>query len=108
MSQAQHRAVSLPHGGSIVIQETEALTAVDVNTGKFIGRSRLADTIFQTNLEAVEEVALQLRLRGIGGIIVIDFIDMERTRDRIRVMDALHIYKIYDDDSADATQSKLQ
>ncbi len=89
LTQSQQKAVSLPHGGSIVIEETEALTAIDVNTGKFVGRTRLADTVLQTNLEAVEEVALHLRLRGIGGIIVVDFIDMERTRDRIRVMDAL-------------------
>jgi ribonuclease G len=86
---AQQKTVSLPHGGSLIIEETEALTAIDVNTGRFVGKTRLADTILQTNLEAVEEVALQLRLRGLGGVIVVDFIDMERTRDRIRVMDAL-------------------
>ncbi|MDQ3813456.1 MAG: ribonuclease E/G, partial [Armatimonadota bacterium] len=86
---ATKRVVPLQHGAYLIIEETEALTAIDVNTGRFVGKSRLADTILQTNLEAVEEAARQLRLRDIGGIIVIDLIDMERTRDRIKVMNAL-------------------
>jgi ribonuclease E len=71
------RKVWLPSGGHIVIDRTEAMTVIDVNTGKFVGRSTLEDTVFRTNSEAAVEVARQLRLRDIGGIIVIDFIDME-------------------------------
>jgi ribonuclease G len=83
------RTVPLASGGHLTIDEAEALTAIDVNTGRFIGKKRLADTVLKTNLEAVEEVARQLRLRNIGGVIVIDFIDMENTRDRIKVMNTL-------------------
>ncbi len=89
LERATERTVSLPHGGEIVVDETEALTAIDVNTGRFIGKSRLAETVLQTNLEAVEEAARQIRLRDLGGVIVIDFIDMERTRDRIKVLNTL-------------------
>jgi len=71
------RTVRLPSGGYIAIDQTEALTAIDVNTGSFTGRRSLEDTILRTNLEAASEVVRQLRLRDIGGIIVIDFIDME-------------------------------
>ena len=69
--------VSLPSGGSIVIHQTEALVAIDVNTGRFVGKKDLEDTVFATNLEAVPEVARQIRLRDLGGLIVVDFIDME-------------------------------
>jgi len=72
------RKVWLKSGGYIIIDEAEALTSIDVNTGKFIGRRNLGETIFQTNYEAVKEIAYQIRLRNLGGIIVIDFIDMER------------------------------
>jgi ribonuclease G len=89
IEQAVQHIVPLPHGGSLTIDETEALTAIDVNTAKFVGKSRLAETVLQTNLEAVEEAARQIRLRDLGGVIVIDFIDTGRTRDRIQVMDAL-------------------
>jgi ribonuclease G len=89
IERATDRTVSLKHGGEIVVDETEALTAIDVNTGRFIGKNRLAETVFQTNMEAVEEAARQLRLRDLGGVIVIDFIDMERTRDRIKVLNSL-------------------
>jgi ribonuclease E len=89
IQRAIERKVSLPSGGSIVIDRTEAMTVVDVNTGRFVGRSNLEETVLRTNLEAAEEVAKQLRLRDIGGIIVIDFIDMDRRTDRVRVMDAL-------------------
>lgn len=89
LEEAGERVVNLPRGGYLVLDEAEALTAIDVNTGHFVGKSRLADTILQTNLEAAQEAARQLRLRNIGGVIVIDFIDMERTRDRVKVMDAL-------------------
>jgi ribonuclease E len=76
------RKVWLPSGGHIVMDRTEAMTVIDVNTGKFVGRSTLEDTVFRTNKEAAVEVARQLRLRDIGGIIVIDFIDMEDPENR--------------------------
>ncbi|MCA1571612.1 MAG: Rne/Rng family ribonuclease [Actinomycetota bacterium] len=76
------RRVWLPSGGHIVIDRTEAMTVVDVNTGKFVGRSNLEETVFRTNKEAAVEIGRQLRLRDIGGIIVIDFIDMEDASNR--------------------------
>jgi ribonuclease G len=83
--------VWLKSGGYIVINHTEALVAIDVNTGKFVGKgsNRLEDTIVKTNLEAVKEIVRQMRLRDLGGIIVIDFIDMEERRNREKVMAAL-------------------
>jgi ribonuclease E len=83
---ALDRKVWLPSGGSLVIERTEALTVIDVNTGKNVGRTNLEETVFRNNLEAAEEVARQLRLRDIGGIIVIDFIDMEVRGNREEVM----------------------
>jgi len=77
LHKALDRKVWLPSGGSLVIERTEALTVIDVNTGKNVGKTNLEETVFKNNLEAAEEVAHQLRLRDIGGIIVIDFIDME-------------------------------
>jgi ribonuclease E len=77
LHKALDRKVWLPSGGSLIIERTEALTVVDVNTGKNVGKTNLEETVFKNNLEAAEEVAHQLRLRDIGGIIVIDFIDME-------------------------------
>jgi ribonuclease E len=77
LHRALDRKVFLPSGGSLIIERTEALTVVDVNTGKNVGTTNLEETVFRNNLEAAEEVARQLRLRDIGGIIVIDFIDME-------------------------------
>ena len=76
------RKVWLPSGGHLVIDRTEAMTVVDVNTGKFVGKSNLEETVFRTNKEAAVEMARQLRLRDIGGIIVIDFIDMEDAKNR--------------------------
>ena len=76
------RKVWLPSGGSLIIERTEALTVIDVNTGKNVGTSSLEETVYRNNLEAAEEIARQLRLRDIGGIIVIDFIDMEIKRNR--------------------------
>ncbi len=76
------RRVWLPSGGHIVIDRTEAMTVIDVNTGKYVGKSTLEETVFKTNREAAVEVARQLRLRDIGGIIVIDFIDMEDQQNR--------------------------
>jgi|694.fasta_scaffold79913_3 ribonuclease E len=85
---ALDRKVWLPSGGSLIIEHTEALTVIDVNTGKNVGKSNLEETVFHNNLEAAEEIALQLRLRDIGGIIVIDFIDMEVKENRRKVVDA--------------------
>ncbi len=81
--------IDLPSGGYIVIQEAESLCAIDVNTGKFTGRSSQEETVTVTNLEAAVEVIRQLRLRNIGGIIVIDFIDMKKRRNRERVVQTL-------------------
>ena len=80
------RRVWLPSGGHIVIDRTEAMTVIDVNTGKFVGKKTLEETVFKTNMEAAVEVARQLRLRDIGGIIVIDFIDMEILENRDEVI----------------------
>jgi ribonuclease G len=82
------RKVWLKSGGYIVIDMCEALVAIDVNTGRYVGKRNLADTILKTNLEAAKEIAYQLRLRNIGGIIIIDFIDMEREGDREKVFQA--------------------
>jgi ribonuclease E len=79
------RKVWLPSGGHLVIDRTEAMTVIDVNTGKFVGKSTLEETVFRTNKEAAVEVGRQLRLRDIGGIIVIDFIDMEIAENRAEV-----------------------
>lgn len=83
------RKVWLKSGGYIVIDMCEALVAIDVNTGRYVGKRNVADTILKINLEAAKEIAYQLRLRNIGGIIIIDFIDMEREGDREKVYQAL-------------------
>jgi ribonuclease E len=83
------RSVWLPSGGHLVIDRTEAMTVIDVNTGKFVGKSSLEETVFRTNKEAAVEVSRQLRLRDIGGIIVIDFIDMEQIENRDEVLRVL-------------------
>ena len=89
LHKALDRKVWLPSGGSLIIERTEALTVIDVNTGKNVGSTNLEETVFRNNLEAAEEVARQLRLRDIGGIIVIDFIDMEVADNRAKVAAAL-------------------
>lgn len=89
LARALGRKVWLPSGGYLVIDQTEALTSFDVNTGKFVGKISAQETILQTNLEAVAEIVSQLRLRNIGGIIVLDFIDMERADDRDNVSNTL-------------------
>ncbi len=89
LHKALDRKVWLPSGGSLIIERTEALTVIDVNTGKNVGKTNLEETVFRNNLEAAEEVARQLRLRDIGGIIVIDFIDMEVRDNRDKVAAAL-------------------
>ncbi|CAM9891183.1 unnamed protein product [Chrysoparadoxa australica] len=81
--------VFLRSGGSLNIDQTEALVSIDVNTGKFVGRKTLEETILRTNLEAVKEIAYQLRLRNCGGIIIIDFIDMEKEAHREQVYNSL-------------------
>jgi len=89
IERALDRKVWLKSGGYLIFDQAEALTAIDVNTGRFVGKRSQDDTIFKTNLEAVEEVVKQLRLRNIGGIIIVDFIDMAREADRKKVSDAL-------------------
>ncbi len=90
MEKALRPKVWLKSGGYIVINQTEALVAIDINTGKFVGKSnRLEDTIVKTNTEAVKEIVRQIRLRDLGGIIVIDFIDMDERKNRQKVMQAL-------------------
>ncbi|MGH9280578.1 MAG: Rne/Rng family ribonuclease, partial [Acidimicrobiales bacterium] len=86
LHKALDRKVWLPSGGSLIIERTEALTVIDVNTGKNVGSSSLEETVFVNNLEAAEEIARQLRLRDIGGIVVIDFIDMEIRKNRDEVL----------------------
>ena len=88
LHKALDRKVWLPSGGSLIIERTEALTVIDVNTGKNVGSSSLEETVFENNLEAAEEIARQLRLRDIGGIIVIDFVDMEIKANRTSVLAA--------------------
>jgi ribonuclease G len=89
VQRALSKKIWLKSGGYIVIEMTEALTAVDVNTGRYVGKRNLEETILKTNLEAVKEIAYQLRLRNIGGIIIIDFIDMEKEGNREKVCNAL-------------------
>jgi ribonuclease G len=89
IERALERKVWLKSGGYLVFDQAEALTAIDVNTGRFVGRRTQDETILKTNLEALDEVVKQLRLRNIGGIIIVDFIDMSRDADRKRVSDAL-------------------
>jgi ribonuclease G len=89
ISRALKKKVWLKSGGYIVIEHTEALIAIDVNTGRFVGKYNLEETILKTNLEAVKEIAYQIRLRDIGGIIIIDFIDMEKKVNQEKVFNAL-------------------
>ena len=89
ISRAMSRKVWLKSGGYLVIDHTEAMTVIDVNTGRFVGKRDQEETILRNNLEAAREVAYQLKLRGIGGIIIVDFIDMEREKNREKVYQAL-------------------
>jgi ribonuclease G len=90
LEKALRPKVWLKSGGYIVINQTEALVAIDVNTGKFVGKSnRLEDTIVKTNTDAIKEIVRQIRLRDLGGIIVVDFIDMDERKNRQKVMQAL-------------------
>ncbi len=81
--------VWLDCGGYIIIDQMEALTVIDVNTGKFVGETSLGETVLQTNIEAAREIARQIRLRNVGGIIIVDFIDMKTTEDKEKVIAAL-------------------
>ena len=89
ISRALKKKVWLKSGGYIVIEHTEALVAIDVNTGRYVGKYNLEETILKTNLEAIKEIAYQIRLRDIGGIIIIDFIDMEKKSNQEKVFNAL-------------------
>ncbi|HEX4405142.1 MAG TPA: Rne/Rng family ribonuclease, partial [Polyangia bacterium] len=92
IDRALERKVWLKSGGYLIVDEMEALTAIDVNTGRFVGKSSLEDTITKTNMEAAREVAEQLRIRSIGGMIVVDFIDMDRPHNREKVTRAFNDY----------------
>lgn len=89
ISRALKRKVWLRSGGYIVIEHTEALVAIDVNTGRYVGKHNLEETTLKTNMEAVKEIAYQLRLRDLGGIIIIDFIDMEKKSNQEKVYNAV-------------------
>lgn len=89
IQRALERKVELKSGGSIIIDQTEAMTTIDINTGGFVGHRNLEETIFNTNIEATQAIARQLRLRNLGGIIIIDFIDMQNPDHRKRVLHSL-------------------
>ncbi len=89
IQRALNRHVTLKSGGSLIIDQTEAMTTIDINTGAFVGHRNLADTIFNTNIEATQSIARQLRLRNLGGIIIVDFIDMQNQDHRRRVLHSL-------------------
>jgi ribonuclease G len=89
IGRALSRKIDLPSGGYVIVDQTEALTSFDVNTGRYVGRQSARETVLRTNMEAVKKVVSQLRLRNIGGIIVIDFIDMEDAVDREIVFNEL-------------------
>ena len=89
IEKALSRRVELKSGGTLVIDQTEAMTTIDVNTGGFVGSRNFDDTVFKTNLEAAQAIARQLRLRNLGGIIIVDFIDMESVEHRDAVLDEL-------------------
>jgi ribonuclease G len=89
IAKALKSKVWLKSGGYIVINQTEALVAIDVNTGKYVGKKNLEETVFRTNIEAAKEIVRQIRLRDLGGIIVLDFIDMEEPANRARLFEAL-------------------
>jgi ribonuclease G len=89
LARALARRVPLKSGGHLIIEQTEAMITIDVNTGGYLGANNLEDTVFRTNLEAAQTIPRQLRLRNLGGIIVVDFIDMEEEEHRRQVMRAL-------------------
>jgi ribonuclease G len=89
MEAALDRKVWMKNGSYLIIDRTEAMTVIDVNTGKYVGSTDLTDTILRTNMEAAREIARQLRIRNIGGIIIIDFIDMENENHKQRILEVL-------------------
>lgn len=89
IKKALGRSIALKSGGYVIIDQTEAMTTIDVNTGGYVGHRNLEETVYRTNLEAAVTIARQLRLRNLGGIIIIDFIDMEEAEHRDRVIEAL-------------------
>lgn len=91
IQKALHRKISLKSGGSLIIDQTEAMTTIDINTGAFVGHRNLEETIFNTNLEATQAIARQLRLRNLGGIIIVDFIDMKNAEHQHRVLHSLDV-----------------
>lgn len=105
VNRAMGQKVWLKSGGYIIIEQTEALTAIDVNTGRFVGKRNVEETILKTNLEAVKEIVYQLRLRNIGGIIILDFIDMDRQANRTKVSQTLK--EALKSDRARTTISKI-
>ena len=92
LQRALARQVGLKSGGYLIIDQTEAMTTIDINTGAFVGHQNLEETIFKTNMEASQAIARQLRLRNLGGIIIIDFIDMERDDHKRQVLNSLQKY----------------
>lgn len=105
IEKALRRKVHLKSGGHICIDQTEALLAIDVNTGKFTGKTGLEETVFRTNIEAADEIARQVRLRDMGGIIVVDFIDMEQERNRRELL--RHLREALKNDRAKTTISEV-
>jgi ribonuclease G len=105
IQKALQRKVELKSGGHLVIDQTEAMTTIDVNTGGFVGHRTLDETIFKTNLEAAQAIARQLRLRNLGGIVIVDFIDMENPEHQRQVLRALE--KCLDRDHAKTTISEI-
>ena len=91
IQRALDRKVPLKSGGYLIIDQTEAMTTIDVNTGAFVGHRNLEETIFNTNIEATQAIARQLRLRNLGGIIIIDFIDMQSEDHQKRVLHSLDV-----------------
>ncbi|MGD4318117.1 ribonuclease E/G, partial [Xanthomonas citri pv. citri] len=89
LKDALNRRVNLKSGGYLIIDQTEAMTTIDVNTGSFVGGRSLEDTVYKTNLEATHAIARQLRLRNLGGIIILDFIDMQEQQHRDEVLASL-------------------
>lgn len=89
ISKALAKKIWLKCGGYLIIERTEALTVIDVNTGKYVGVNNLEDTVLRTNKEAAKEIAKQIRLRDIGGIIIIDFIDMNEPQHKTEIMKVL-------------------
>jgi ribonuclease G len=96
IDRALNHKVDLQSGGYLIVEQTEAMTTIDVNTGAFVGRTNLEETIFRTNLEAAAAIARQLRLRNLGGIIIIDFIDMQAEIHRQQVLEALEAAMVRD------------